>query len=342
MDLSTLQETTPRERHTPGAAHRELLAERQQALANAAAQLKAELFGIDDVIDRVIDAIRAWYVLPQLITRPVIVCLWGLTGTGKTQLTRRLAQLLGFYDRFVEVQMDGFSHGASYRSSSISGMLGDSGIHEGAPGMLVLDEFQRFRTVSTKGEEVKVERYQDVWTLLSDGRLPPALSALTNIERKLADAHYEAERADDNEEERAGKKPYRFQLDAWDAQELKRMLKLQEPLAEIMQWPPAQVQALFTRFQQSLSSWETDQGLITLFLPVRRPLPSRQSRRATTPRPGPWLGTQRRVAWRGQPSLRVAMPKGHPRRCQASLGPHPSFVWRLAPGPWASQRIWQK
>ncbi|KRD55443.1 peptidase M41 [Acidovorax sp. Root275] len=247
-------------------ASRAELAQRQQALTDAALQLKAELFGIDDVIDRVIDAIRAWYVLPQLITRPVIVCLWGLTGTGKTQLTRRLAQLLGFYDRFVEVQMDGFSHGASYRSSSISGMLGDSGIHEGAPGMLVLDEFQRFRTVSTKGEEVKVERYQDVWTLLSDGRLPPALSALTNIERKLADAHYEAERADDNEDERAGKKPYRFQLDAWDAQELKRMLKLSEPLAEIMQWPPTQVQALFTRFQQSLSSWETDYSKLLVFV----------------------------------------------------------------------------
>ena len=241
------------------------LAQRQQALAHAALQLKAELFGIDDVIDRVINAIRAWYVLPQLITRPVIVCLWGLTGTGKTQLTRRLAQLLGFYDRFVEVQMDGFSHGASYRSSSISGMLGDSGIHEGMPGILVLDEFQRFRTVDTKGADVKVERYQDVWTLLSDGRLPPALSALSNIERKLADAHYEAERAD-YDDDRAGKKPYRFQLDAWDAQELKRMLKLQEPLSAIMQWPPAKVQALFTSFQQSSHAWETDYSKLLVFV----------------------------------------------------------------------------
>ena len=229
-------------------------------------QLKAELFGIDDVIDRVINAIRAWYVLPQLITRPVIVCLWGLTGTGKTQLTRRLAQLLGFYDRFVEVQMDGFSHGASYRSSSISGMLGDSGIHEGMPGILVLDEFQRFRTVDTKGADVKVERYQDVWTLLSDGRLPPALSALSNIERKLADAHYEAERAEDGDDDRAGKKPYRFQLDAWDAQELKRMLKLQEPLSAIMQWPPAKVQALFASFQQSSHAWETDYSKLLVFV----------------------------------------------------------------------------
>ncbi|MDP4077145.1 AAA family ATPase [Acidovorax sp. A1169] len=242
------------------------LAVRQQALAQAAAQLKAELFGIDDVIDRVIDAVRAWYVLPQLISRPVIVCLWGLTGTGKTQLTRRLAQLLGFYDRFVEVQMDGFSHGASYRSSTISGMLGDSGIHEGAPGVLVLDEFQRFRTMDRKGEDVKVERYQDVWTLLSDGRLPPALSALSNIERKLADAHYEAERAETDDDARAGKAPYRFQLDAWDGQELKRMLKLQEPLAEIMQWPPAKVQALFTRFQQSHHSWETDYSKLLVFV----------------------------------------------------------------------------
>ena len=145
-------------------------------LARLAAELKTELFGIDDAIDRVIESMRAWYVLPDLINRPVIICLWGLTGTGKTQLTRSIAQKLGFYDRFVEVQMDGFSNGSGYRSSSISGMLADSGIKEGAPGILVLDEFQRFRTVSVKGEDVKVERYQDVWTLLSDGRLPPALS----------------------------------------------------------------------------------------------------------------------------------------------------------------------
>ena len=270
--LTAITPSTPTQSPTHGPAnalieHAELVL-RQKALTAAALQLKSELFGIDDVIDRVIDALRAWYVLPQLITRPVIVCLWGLTGTGKTQLTRRVAQLLGFYDRFVEVQMDGFSHGAGHRSSSISGMLGDSGIHEGTPGILVLDEFQRFRTMDRKGEDVKVERYQDVWTLLSDGRLPPALSALSNIERKLADAHYEAERAQDNEheDERPGKKPYRFQLDAWDAQELKRMLKLKEPLPAIMQWSPAKVQSLFASFQQSSHAWETDYSQLLVFV----------------------------------------------------------------------------
>ena len=243
------------------------LARRQQVLAEVAAQLKTELFGIDDIIDRVIDAVRAWYVLPPLITRPVIVCLWGLTGTGKTQLTRRLAQLLGFYDRFIEVQMDGFSHGSNYRNSSISGMLGDSGIHEGEPGILVLDEFQRFRTVDKKGEDIKVERYQDVWTLLSDGRLPPSLSALGAIEQKIAGARYDAEREqDDDAPARADKPPRKFQLDAWDAQELKRMLKLRAPLMAIMQWPPAQIEALLLAFQQSHQDWETDYSKLLVFV----------------------------------------------------------------------------
>jgi cell division protease FtsH len=140
-------------------ALREQLAQRNRQLHEIAAQLKIELFGIDSIIDRVVDAVRAWYVLPELISRPLIVCLWGLTGTGKTQLVRRLAQLLGFYDRFVEVQMDGFSNGAGWRSTqSISGMLAQSGVREGEPGILALDEFQRFRTIDNKRAEVRVER----------------------------------------------------------------------------------------------------------------------------------------------------------------------------------------
>lgn len=255
--------TSPR---GPQEGIRDTLAQRQQLIEQARLQLKTELVGIDDVIDRVMEAIRAWYVLPQLCNRPVIVCLWGLTGTGKTQLTRRLAQLLGFYDRFVEVQMDGFSNGAGFRSSTISGMLENSGIHEGEPGILVLDEFQRFRTIDRKGNDAKVERYQDVWALLSDGRLPPPLSALGAIERKLAEAGYEAEREDDEDSDRAGKKPYRYRLDAWDAQELKRMLKLKEPLVEIMQWPTEQVHALVARFQQSSQAWETDYSQLLVFV----------------------------------------------------------------------------
>jgi cell division protease FtsH len=245
----------------PNSPLREQLAQRNQQLQEIAAQLKTELFGIDPIIDRVIDSVRAWYVLPELVARPVIVCLWGLTGTGKTQLVRRLAQLLGFYDRFVEVQMDGFSNGAGWRGAqSISGMLSQSGVREGEPGILVLDEFQRFRTIDNQRGEVRVERYQDVWGLLSDGRLPPALSLLTDIESSLAEAAFDAERAE------ASDAKLRFKLRSWEAKELQQNLKLEEPLIEIMAWTPEQIQERLRAFRESSQQWETDYSRLLIFV----------------------------------------------------------------------------
>ena len=239
------------------------LAQRNQQLQDVAAQLKTELFGIDAIIDRVIDSVRAWYVLPELVARPVVVCLWGLTGTGKTQLVRRLAQLLGFYDRFVEVQMDGFSNGASWRGAqNISGMLSQSGVREGEPGILALDEFQRFRTIDGKRNEVRVERYQDVWALLSDGRPPPALSLLGDIESAIAEAAYDAERADDD-----GDAKLRFKLSSWDAKALRRTLKLDAPLLEIMSWTPEQIQHRLRAFREDgAQHWDTDYSRLLVFV----------------------------------------------------------------------------
>jgi hypothetical protein len=250
------------------------LAQRSRHLQAVAQSLKTELFGIDDIIDRVIDSLRAWYVLPQLIGRPVVICLWGLTGTGKTQLVRRLAQHLGFYDRFIEVQMDGFSHGSGHRSAgSISAMLAESGIAEGERGILVLDEFQRFRTVDKRGKETKVERYQDVWALLSDGRLPPSLSVLGEIESSLAWAEYDQDRKsadeDDEEDDEKDGKPRRkrrLQLSPWEAQEFKRCLKLRESLLEIMTWKPAEIQERLRAFRASQQSWESDYSKLLVFV----------------------------------------------------------------------------
>ncbi|RSZ37127.1 MULTISPECIES: AAA family ATPase [unclassified Variovorax] len=242
------------------------LAERTRHLQTVAEALKTELFGIDEIIDRVIDSLRAWYVLPQLISRPVIVCLWGLTGTGKTQLVRRLAQHLGFYDRFIEVQMDGFSHGSGYHSrGSISAMLAESGIAEGMPGILVLDEFQRFRTVEGNGSDAKVERYRDVWALLSDGRLPPALSMLGEIESSLAYAEYTQDR-DGTDKNKKEDKKRKLHLSPWEAREVKRCLKLSETLLQIMAWKPAEVHARLRAFRDTQQGWETDYSKLLVFV----------------------------------------------------------------------------
>ena len=282
-----------------GEALRVHITERSARLGVIAKELKEELFGIDDVIDRVIESVRAWYVLPELINRPVIVCLWGLTGTGKTQLTRSLAQKMNFYSRFVEVQMDGFSNDGGQRSSTISGMLADT-ITQGEPGILVLDEWQRYRTVDAQGKDVRVERYMDVWTLLSDGIIAPAISFMENLHMELASAEYHEDRhrsrtpgsrylfsgdADDDEEVSDGqdgvaqedgsggtghstatRPPRRFSLSPYESKELKSSLKLKEPLTEIMTWSRATVMQQLQAFCDNPAMWETDYSRLLIFV----------------------------------------------------------------------------
>lgn len=238
-----------------------------------------ELYGIDDVIDRVIDSVRAWFVLPEIISRPVIVCLWGLTGTGKTQLTRSLARKLGFYDRFVEVQMDGFSNDIGSGCDTISGMLSNSGIAEGSPGILVLDEFQRYRTIDHDGGDIKVQRYVDVWTLLSDGRLPPSLAVISELEMSLASSHYREDR------KKARKSPdvddvldfdditqvtevpgSRFTLTPYRASELKSTLKLQESPLEVMAFSALEIHQRLVAFRAHPEAWETDYSKLLIFV----------------------------------------------------------------------------
>lgn len=249
-------------RPAPPAA--EVMRMRQEQLMQAAAELKQELFGIDHIIDQTIQAIRAWYVWPELINRPVIVSLWGLTGTGKTQLVRSLVRKLGFYRRFAEVQMDGFSNSGRHRHDTICGILAEAEIQEGEPGVLLLDEFQRYRTVDARGQDVKTARYQDVWTLLSDGKLSPKLSFLSTLEHKLANLQYEHADRSGSAKRKQTKNPFR--LDAWDARDLKHALKLKEPLLEVMRWSADEVRLRVEQLHQSESHWETDYSKLLIFV----------------------------------------------------------------------------
>jgi ATP-dependent Clp protease ATP-binding subunit ClpA len=65
---------------------------RRKALQKIAKELKGDFVGLDEIIDEIIRNIEVWYVMPEVITRPVIVNLWGMTGVGKTDLVRRLVR----------------------------------------------------------------------------------------------------------------------------------------------------------------------------------------------------------------------------------------------------------
>jgi cell division protease FtsH len=81
------------------------LRERRAGLELLRVKLKEDFVGIDEIIDSLLDYIQVWYLMPEILTRPIIVCLWGMTGVGKTDLVRKLVHYLDFQERFAEVEL---------------------------------------------------------------------------------------------------------------------------------------------------------------------------------------------------------------------------------------------
>ncbi len=267
-----------------------LLAKRKAVLEQVGKQLKTEFYGLDTIIDKAIASVYAWYVFPELIRRPVIVNLWGMTGVGKTQLVRRLAALLGFSNKFVEIQMDGTSGGSMYRQDSICSILSNC-IDEGEPGILLLDEIQRFRTVADDGTDMKVERYQDVWMLLSDGKFAANSDLFIQLEMMIASQQYQDEQEKERNEERETQvktpkaegassskatadddKPTvkarhkRFKVHPWEAKMFKQMLRLPESVVEIMTWDAKKIGDLLNKIVNERIDWQIDYTKLIIFV----------------------------------------------------------------------------
>ena len=68
--------------------------DRINTLKSATEILKKEFVGLDDVIDEIMKSVKPWYITPEVIKRPVIVSLFGMTGTGKSSVVKRLTELL--------------------------------------------------------------------------------------------------------------------------------------------------------------------------------------------------------------------------------------------------------
>src|SRR6185312_6786933 len=72
---------------------------------------------------------------------------------------------------------------------------------------------------------------------------------------------FDAERAEADEARR------RFKLRSWEAQELQRNLKLDEPLMEIMAWTPEHIQERLRAFRENgKQHWETDYSQLLIFV----------------------------------------------------------------------------
>jgi Peptidase family M41 len=148
---------------------KQLVRERQGRLDEARSELKKFFVGIDGMIDELCDAIAVWYTMPEVLSRPAIVNLWGMTGVGKTDLVRRLVAHLDMQEHFVEIELT--NSDTTTWHSSVASRLAESGALEGRPALLLFDEIQRFNTIDSDGKPLPTTKFSDFWELLSDGRL---------------------------------------------------------------------------------------------------------------------------------------------------------------------------
>ena len=148
--------------------------QRLSKLENTRTQLKKEFVGINKQIDLILNSIKSWYILPHLRMRPTVVNLWGITGTYKTSVIRRLVSLLELTDEFTEVDArklnrDGFVDAAL----SSSAFYGDNDSSESfvQPKVFLIDEFQNAKTIDIEGEDKDSTELVDFFSLLSDGKI---------------------------------------------------------------------------------------------------------------------------------------------------------------------------
>lgn len=141
--------------------------------------LKSEFVGLDEIIDKIKLSITPWYITPEIITRPTVISLWGMTGTGKTSVVKRIIDLLGLANRAIFFDCGEESNtGTKTVGEKISDILSvddeceDAGDRETPNDLVfVFDEFQHARTINERGEELDKSNLRSVWNLLDTGIL---------------------------------------------------------------------------------------------------------------------------------------------------------------------------
>jgi len=206
------------------------LRQRREALEKLRARLKNDFVGIDDIIDNLLDYIQIWYLMPEILTRPIVVCLWGMTGVGKTDLVRRMVQYLEFQERFVEVEL-GNTDNTTY-FSSVAAIFTANGLTDGKAAIVLFDEIQRFYTVESDGSPVQATKFNDFWELLSDGRL--AKREKDDLDYYISDFMFnQRQRQRRPAGEQSAEDPMHENVGIWEARNLKKMLGLDEDVVDI-------------------------------------------------------------------------------------------------------------
>lgn len=133
-------------------------------------QLKSEFVGIDKQIDQLVESVKLWYIFPETLNKPLIVNLWGITGTFKTSVIRRFVTLLNKDNEFKEIDARRIPSGSVNHIIGTGSNVDDPELI--LPTVFLLDEFQNVRTISNRGDDTEAaNELYELFAWLSDGKI---------------------------------------------------------------------------------------------------------------------------------------------------------------------------
>lgn len=149
-----------------------------ETLEEVKAVLKSEFDGIDDIIDRIIDILSGWGSKRQL-DKPIVVPIFGLTGTGKTSLIKRLVELLDLNHKFYPVTF-GTGNSSEKETRPAKILLDKMGFYEYDNStsitevpkdcILLLDDIHQCRTIDEDRKECQSE-ITEFFEIMDSGKL---------------------------------------------------------------------------------------------------------------------------------------------------------------------------
>jgi ABC-type oligopeptide transport system ATPase subunit len=143
---------------------------RKNKLIDAAiVSLKGKYIGIDEQIDEIMNNVRTWFCYPELQDRPLVVNLWGMSGCGKTDCVKSIAELLDIESDLVYFNFADINEKSAWEvQQDIEDNVGNSKSNR----MFVYDEFQYAATIGKDGKEKDNKcGLKPFWELLDTGIL---------------------------------------------------------------------------------------------------------------------------------------------------------------------------
>ena len=148
---------------------KKLISDKNIKLERVKEKLKSEFIGLDSVIDNIIDNVRPYYIFPKSLNRPLVINLFGMTATGKTDLIQRMIILMGLEKKYVRFDVGEYANTHAFKlKDDFTEKLckkNDNGM------VIVFDEIQFGRTISEKGEEINRDSLRSMWELIDSGVL---------------------------------------------------------------------------------------------------------------------------------------------------------------------------